>query len=87
MYPVMKVCENVGRRAKPEVRPQEFATHKNTRDLVNSNEYWKVVQWVKPLGETPMTGFHTWHCMCEGFSQNSGYGHKEFHLMHDIKRK
>ena len=27
----------------------------NTRDLINEN--WRVVQWFKSLGETPMTGF------------------------------
>ena len=27
----------------------------NTRDLINKN--WRVVQWLKPLGEIPMTGF------------------------------
>ena len=57
----MKVRESVGRRAKPAVRPRKFATHKNTRHLLNLNKYWRVVQWVKSLGETPMTGFHTWH--------------------------
>ena len=31
-----------------------------------------------------MTGFHTWRCMCEGVGQNSGYGHEESHLMHDM---
>ena len=25
------------------------------------------------LGETPMTGFHTWSCMCEGVGQDLGY--------------
>ena len=37
------------------------------------------------VGETPMTGFHTWHFMCEGIGQNSGYGHEESYLMHDMK--
>ena len=32
-----------------------------------------------------MTNFHTWHFMCEGVDQDSGYGHKESHLMHDMK--
>ena len=59
IYPTMKVRESVGRRTKPTMRPRQFATHKNTLDLVNSNEYWKVVQWVKSLDETPMIGFHT----------------------------
>ena len=81
----MKVRKSLGRHAKPAVRPQKFATHKNTRDLENSNEYWWVVQWIKLLGETSMTGFHTWHCMCEGVDQDSGYGHEESHLMHDMK--
>ena len=66
MYQVMKVRESVGRRAKPAMRPRKLATQINTQDLVNSNEYWGVVQWVMSLGETPMTGFNTWHCMCEG---------------------
>ena len=61
MCPAMKVCETVERRAKPAVRPQKFATHKNTRDLMKLNKYWRVFQWVKSLGETPLTGFHTWH--------------------------
>ena len=39
MYPAMKVSENVGRHEKPAVRPQKFATHKNTRDLVKTSEY------------------------------------------------
>ena len=68
----MKVRESVRRRAKPAVRPQKFATHKNTQDLINENKYRRVVQWVKSLGETPMTGFHTWRCMCEGVGQDSG---------------
>ena len=25
------------------------------------------------LGETPITGFHTWLYMCEGVGQDSGY--------------
>ena len=58
MYPVMKVCESVGRRAKPAVRPQKFATQINTRDLMKLNKYWRVVQWVKSLGETPMSFSH-----------------------------
>ena len=37
------------------------------------------------LGKTPMTGFHTLRCMCEGVGQDSGYGHKESHLIHDMK--
>ena len=32
-----------------------------------------------------MTGFHTWCCMCEGVGQDSGYGHEESHLIHDMK--
>ena len=55
MYPTMKVRESVGRRAKPAVRPQKFATKINTRDLINLN--LRVVQWFKSLGEIPMTGF------------------------------
>ena len=38
---------------------------------------------VESLGETRMTGFHTWHCGCEGVSRDSGCGHEESHLMHD----
>ena len=57
----MKVRESVGRCAKPTVRPRKFANHKNTRDLMKLNKYWRVVQWVKSLGETSMIGFHTWH--------------------------
>ena len=57
----MKVHESVGRRAKPMVRLRKFATHINTWDLMKLNKYLRVVQWVKSLGETPMTGFHTWH--------------------------
>ena len=56
----------------------------NTQDLVNLTEYRRVVQWVKSLGETPMTGFHTWCCMCKGVGQDSGYEHEESHLMHDM---
>ena len=47
-----KVTEGV---AKPTVRPRKFATQINTRDLINKN--WRVVQWFKSLGETPMTDF------------------------------
>ena len=39
MYPTMKVCESVGRLAKPAVRPRKFVTHKNTPDLVKTSEY------------------------------------------------
>ena len=85
MYPGMKVRESVGRRAKPTMRPRKFAIHKNTLDLVNSNEYWRVVQWVKSLGETTMTGFHTWCRRCDGVGQDLGYGHEESHLMYDMK--
>ena len=31
-----------------------------------------------------MTCFHTWHCRCEEVGRDSGYGHEESHLMHDI---
>ena len=81
MYPAMKVHESVKGHAKPALRPRKFATHKNTWDLVNSNEYWRVVQWVKSLGKTPMTSFHTLHCIYEGVGQDSGYRHEESHLM------
>ena len=57
----MKVHKSIGRRAKPAVRPWKFITHKNIRDLMKLNKYWRVVQWVKSLGETPMIVFHTWH--------------------------
>ena len=69
---------------KHVVRPRKFATHENTRDLVNLNKYWRVVQWVKSLGETPMNDFHTLHCRCEGVGRDSGCGHEESHLMHDM---
>ena len=74
MYPTMKVYESVGRREKLAVRPRKFVTHKNTRDLMKLNKYWKVVQWVKSLGETPMTVFTLGICMCEGVSEDSGHG-------------
>ena len=32
-----------------------------------------------------MTGFHTWHYICEGVGQDSGYGHEGSHLIHDMK--
>ena len=35
----------------------KFITQINTRDLVKLNKYWRVVQWVESLGETPMIGF------------------------------
>ena len=38
----------------------------------------------RSLSETPMTGFHNWHFMCEGVGQDSSYGHEESHLMHDM---
>ena len=28
--------------------------------------------------------FHTWRCMCEGVGWDSGFGHEESHLMHDM---
>ena len=67
------------------VRPQKFATNGNTRDLVNLNKDWRVVQWVESLGETLMTGFHTWRCRCEGVGRDSGCGHEKSHLMHDME--
>ena len=83
MYPSMKIRESVERCAKPAMRPRKFANQINTRDLVKLNKHWRVFQWVESLGETPMTGFHTWHCRCERVSWDSGYGHEESHLMHD----
>ena len=61
MYPAMKVRESIGRRAKLAMRPWKFITQINTRDLVKLNKHGRVVQWVESLGETPMTGSHTWH--------------------------
>ena len=66
----MKVHESVERIAKPAVRPRKFATHKNTQDLMKLNKYWRVVQWVKSLGETPMTVFTLGICMCEGVGED-----------------
>ena len=83
MYPAMKVRESVGRLAKPAMRPKKFATQINTRDLVKLNKHWRVIQWVKSLGETPMTVFHTCHCRCKGVNRDSGYRLEESHLMHD----
>ena len=74
MYLVMKVRKSVGRRAKPAVRPRKFTTHKNTWDLMKLNKYWRVVQWVKSLSETPMTVFTLGICMCEGVGEDSGHG-------------
>ena len=71
--PTMKVRKSVGRGVKPVVRPQKFATQKNTWDLMKLNKYRRVVQWVKSLGETLMTGFYTCHCMCEGVGQDLGF--------------
>ena len=39
MYPAMKFRESVEKRVKLAVRPRNFATHKNTRDLVKTSEY------------------------------------------------
>ena len=72
-----KACETYGET--PEIRNPN--KHMGFGKL---NKHWRVVQWVESLGETPMTSFHTWHCMCEGVSQDSGYGHEEYHLMHDM---
>ena len=83
MYLAMKVRESVRRHAKPAVRPRKFENQINTQDLVKLNKHWRVVQWVESLGETPMTGFHTWHCRCEGVSWDSGWGNEESHLLHD----
>ena len=30
------------------------------------------------LGEIPMTGFHTWLCMCEGVGRDSEYSMRSF---------
>ena len=57
----MKVRESVRKGAKLEVRLRKFGTHKNTQDLMKLNKYLRVFQWVKSLGETPTTGFHTWN--------------------------
>ena len=84
MYPAMKVRESVGRCVKPAVRPWKFATQINTWNLVKLNKHWRVVQCVESLGETPIIGFHTWHCRCEGVSWDSGCGHEESHLMYDM---
>ena len=83
MYPVMKVHESVERRAKLAVRPRKFTTQINKRDLVKLIKHWRVVQWVESLGETLMTGFHTWHCRSEGVSWDSGCGYEQFHLMYN----
>ena len=53
----------------------------NTRDLVK----FKLILEGCPMGETPMTGFHTWRCMREGVGQDSGYRHEPSHLIHDMK--
>ena len=65
------------------MRPRKFATNGNTRDLVNLNKDWRVVKLVESLGETPMTGFHTWRCRCGGVGPDSGYGHKKSYLGHE----
>ena len=72
-----KACE--ASDETPEIRNPD-----KTRDLVKLNKHWRVFQWVESLGETPMTGFHTWHCRCEGVSRDSGCGHEESHLMLDM---
>ena len=74
MYLAIKVRESVERRVKPTVRPQKFATQINTRDLMKLNKYWRVVQWVKSLGETPMMIFLLSIGMCEGVGEDSGRG-------------
>ena len=70
MYPAMKVCESVERHTKLVVRPRKYGTHKNTHDLIKLNKYWSVVQWVKSLGETPMTVLTLGICMCEGVGED-----------------
>ena len=78
----MKVRKSVERREKLAVRPRKLETQINTQDLINENENWRVVQWFKSLSETPMTGFHTWRCRCEGVGRDSGCEYEESHLMH-----
>ena len=56
---------------------------KHTRFDKTSNEYWRVVKWVKSLGKTPMTGFYTWHWKCKGVGRDLGCEHEESHIMHD----
>ena len=46
-----KVCEACSET--PEIR------HLNKHMELDKLKYWRVVQWVKSLGETLMTGFHT----------------------------
>ena len=55
MNPAMKVRESVRRRCKACGDTSKIRNPNKHTDLINLN--WRVVQWVKSLGETPMTGF------------------------------
>ena len=46
-----------GVRRSYGVTPKNDVAQNNTRDLVELNKYWRVVKWVKSLGETPMIDF------------------------------
>ena len=45
----------------------------------------KLLFWKRFRDETPLTVFHTWHCRCEIVGWDSGCGHEESHLMHDME--
>ena len=52
----MKVRESVGRRCESCDETLEIRNlNKHTR--FDKFKNWRVVQWVKSFGETPMTGF------------------------------
>ena len=69
------------------VTPKKTWPMNNTRDLIKKKKIQVDIRGfsnsLSHFGETPMTGFHTWHCRYEGVSQDSGYGHEKSHLMHD----
>ena len=44
MGPMVKAHENVGKLAKPAVRPRKFATHKNTHDFEYKLSLWCNIQ-------------------------------------------
>ena len=68
------------------VTPEIHHPQKNKWDLMKLNKYWRVVKWVKLLGETPVTDFShlAFACVRESV-RTRGYGHEESHLMHDMK--
>ena len=55
----------------------------NKQNFMKSNEHWRIFQWVLSFKNKNILKLGI--CMCEGVGQDSGYGHEESHLIHDMK--